>query len=103
VDSSAEANEPRPYYYCNGRSVWYRWTAPVSGGVTITASTDFNCVLGVYTGNSVGQLTDQTTSRTGAGTTTTTATFSAVAGTTYSILVDDANGDTGTFTLSWSE
>src|ERR1039457_3586638 len=41
-----------------GSSVWYTWTAPVSGTFTFsTAGSDFDTLLGVYTGNSVARLT----------------------------------------------
>src|ERR1043165_7763635 len=40
-----------------GASVWWTWTATASGQTTIdTSGSDFNTLLGVYTGNAVKQL-----------------------------------------------
>src|SRR5262245_52493047 len=40
-----------------GRSVWWTWTAPADGAVTIsTAGSSFDTLLAVYTGNSIGNL-----------------------------------------------
>jgi hypothetical protein len=103
VNSSTEANEPSaaPYSRSYGRSVWYEWTAPASKGVTFTATGNFESAIGIYTGSAVSSLTNQTQSQAGLGTNISSATFNAVAGTTYYILVDDYEGGTGTFTLSW--
>src|SRR5262245_15841075 len=41
-----------------GRSVWWTWTAPADGAVTITtAGSSFDTLLAVYTGDSIGNLT----------------------------------------------
>ena len=103
INSSKEVNEPSaaPYNDSYGRSVWYQWTAPASGGVTFTVTGDFRNVVGIYTGSAVTNLTNQMQSQSGVGTTTSSATVNAVAGTTYYILVDDYQGDTENFTLSW--
>ena len=40
-----------------GASVWFNWTAPVSGGARIdTAGSSFNTILGVYSGLAVNAL-----------------------------------------------
>jgi hypothetical protein len=40
-----------------GASVWWSWTAPISGDVFIsTAESDFDTLLAVYTGGSLGSL-----------------------------------------------
>ena len=42
-----------------GASVWYSWTAPLEGEVEIdTVGSDFDTLIGVYTGNAVGSLTE---------------------------------------------
>ncbi|MES1168765.1 MAG: calcium-binding protein, partial [Oleiharenicola lentus] len=41
-----------------GRSVWWRWTAPSVGTVTLdTKGSYFDTILGVYTGSSLSGLT----------------------------------------------
>ncbi len=84
-------------------SVWYRWTAPFSGPVTMnTCSSSFDTVLAVYTGFAVNSLTqvasddDACTSPNAAGS---QVTFNAVSGTTYRISIRGFAGSEGTFTL----
>jgi hypothetical protein len=86
-------------------SVWYRWTAPGPGTVTIdTATSDFDTFVGVYTGTSVSTLTD-VASNDDVGKTdlTSSARFQATAGTVYRIRVDGYAGDTGAITLHLNE
>src|SRR5947209_19955862 len=41
-----------------GSSGWFTWTSPISDAVNIsTLGSDFDTILGVYTGNSVDSLT----------------------------------------------
>lgn len=60
VDASSEPGEPyhsRPVYPA-AHSVWWSWTAPSDGDVTIdTCASDFDTVLAVYTGTRVEALT----------------------------------------------
>lgn len=103
TDATKEANEPNPAGNPGGRSVWFAWTAPASGLWTFdTQGSDFDTVLGVYTGSSLGGLTlvaDNDDSNSG---TTSRVTFSAASGTTYRILVDGRNGASGNFVLNWA-
>jgi hypothetical protein len=102
IGSSKEANEPLPYR-SSGRSVWYRWTAPVNGGYMFTTSGDtMRKATQVYTGSSVGSLQAVLYFDIGYGSTSHSLTFNAVAGTNYIFLVDDYYGDTGAFTVAWS-
>ncbi len=85
-------------------SVWYRWTAPFSGPVTMdTCSSSFDTFLDVYTGFSVGGLSpvasddDACDSPNANGS---RVTFNAVAGTTYRIRIRGFSGSEGTFTLN---
>ena len=58
VDASTEPGEPGHYFFSFGHSVWWSWTAPSDGDVTVdTCGSDFETVLAVYTGTSVGALT----------------------------------------------
>src|SRR5207244_6219758 len=58
ANATKESGEPYHAGDAGGRSVWYYWTAPGSGSVTIdTVGSTFNTLLGVYTGGSVSGLT----------------------------------------------
>ncbi len=86
-------------------SVWYRWTAPASGQTTLdTCTKDFDTVLGVYTGGTLGSLTQEASNddTPGCGTFNngSKVTFNAQAGTTYRIAVSGYHSSSeGTFTL----
>src|ERR1051325_3522399 len=72
-----------------GASVWWTWTATASGQTTIdTSGSDFNTLLGVYTGNAVNQLTTIADNIDYNGNTWSRVQFNAVAGTVYHISVD---------------
>jgi hypothetical protein len=89
-------------------SVWYAWTALVSGPATIdTCETQIDSILAVYTGNDLGSLikvADDNNHDGGCGGAWpygSKVTFAAVAGETYRIAVGDAGGArNGTFTLN---
>ena len=96
-----------------GASVWLRWTAPVTGQVTLsTAGSNFDTVLAVYKGTSVGALTEVVAPNddvvTGGADLTSKVTFAAVAGQTYRIAVDGflpsgfALARNGSAKLTWS-
>ena len=56
--ASVESGEPHHGGNVGGASIWYRWLAPFSGYVTFnTDGSDFNTVMGVYTGTGVSTLT----------------------------------------------
>lgn len=105
VGATIDNGERTPVAKPGGRSVWFSWTAPVSGPITFdTCGSDTDTLLGVYTGSPssvtslvvVGESDDDTQlgqqSR---------VTFNAVAGTTYLIDVDGQNGDQGKIALRW--
>jgi Lysyl oxidase/Immunoglobulin I-set domain len=97
-----EAGEPAHAADPGGKSVWYRWTAPISGLVTIsTEGSDFDTLLGIYTGSSVGNLTTiASNDDAGAGISASSVTFSAIAGTLYRIALDGKNGAAGSCQLA---
>ncbi len=87
-----------------GASVWYRWTAPVTGQVTIdTATSTFDTMLGVYTGTAVEALTEVASNDDAKARTTSVVRFSATAGTEYRIRVDGFAEATGTINLHLQE
>src|SRR5882762_890557 len=72
-----------------GASVWWNWTPPASGLTTIdTLGSDFNTILGVYTGPPGNQLALIAENDDYNGNQWSRVQFTAVAGTTYHILVD---------------
>lgn len=105
VNATKELGEPDHAGNVGGKSVWYTWTAPSSGVVSIdTHGSSFDTLLGVYTGTSVSALTTVASNDDdpAGGTTTSKVTFSAVAGTAYQIAVDGYGGVSGSITLNLS-
>jgi len=104
VNGTSESGEPSHAGQAPAKSVWYSWTAPSSGSVTMgTAGSAFDTVLAVYTGSSLGALTavaanDNRTT----GVTDSQVTFQAVAGTVYRIAVDGKSGASGNLTITGS-
>jgi outer membrane protein assembly factor BamB/subtilisin family serine protease len=108
INASRQSLEPKILGNPGGHSLWYAWTAPVSGTVQVSGySYDFVPEVGVYTGDSFSNLAAVTTSA-GSALAGTTAdiseclcTISATAGTTYLIAVDGVTpSDIGEFTLT---
>lgn len=103
VNATKETGEPNHAGNTGGKSVWYSWTAPSAGTVTIdTHGSSFDTLLGVYTGSSVSALTSVAANDDDpvGGTTTSKVTFAAIAGTTYQIAVDGYGGAAGSITLN---
>src|SRR5439155_5824434 len=91
--ATRETGEPRIKNNTGGHSVWYRWIAPATRRYHIgTFSSDFNTMLGVYTGSTVTALSEVTAATIGGDSNFTlnsaSVTFSATAGTTYYMVVD---------------
>ena len=103
VGASKEFGEPSHAGNRGGASLWWSWTAPVTGTVTIdTQGSDFDTLLAVYTGSSVGALTvvasdDDTIGR------QSEVSFVAQQGVVYHIAVDGYSGATGSIVLNWSQ
>src|SRR5206468_4372667 len=97
--------EPNHAGNSGGKSIWWTWTAPSAGSVTInTRGSSFDTLLGVYTGGSVSGLTAVASNDDiGGGVLQSTVTFNAVGGTTYRIAVDGYNGASGNVTLNISQ
>lgn len=73
----------------SGKTVWWSWTAPVSGTVSIDlGGSDYAFPVAVFTGTTLARL--QMVAADSGG-----ASFEAVAGKTYQIAVSDAAGLTG--------
>ena len=102
ANATKEGNEPNHAGNAGGRSVWYKWTAPVTGEAVVdTMASSYDTLLAVYTGTAINNLvlvaqSDDLTPQTPFG----RVTFNAVSGTTYQIAVDGYNDGAGTFTGS---
>ena len=108
VSATKESGEPDHSSNGGTRTVWYQWAAPATSSVTITtAGSDYDTVLGVYTGSAVNNLTtigsnDDVVS----GDTSSRVIFNATGGVVYKIAVggfnnQSAGGDVGQFRLNW--
>ena len=94
-------------------SVWYRWTAPATGWFTFDTltATPFDSLLGVYTGDSAGSLTEIASNDNHGTSSRSRTSFGAVEGAAYSIAVASKSFDVdkwiidesriGPFTLNW--
>jgi hypothetical protein len=90
-----------------GHPVWFEWT-PLFGGIVTftTAGSDFETMLGAYTGSTVTNVTavpSVVNNANGAGYHNSKISFNAEALTTYQIVVDGYHGDSGNVVLTWSE
>ena len=102
VGATSQVGEPSHAGQRGGKSVWWNWTAPSNGTLTVaTTSSTFDTLLGVYTGSAVGSLArvgsndDESRSLR-----TSRVTISVVAGTVYRIAVDGYRGAQGSIRLA---
>ena len=101
--ASKEPGEPDHAGDSGGASLWWRWTAPASGAVTIdTAGSDFDTLLAVYTGSGVGALTEVASNDDAIGFQSEVR-FTAQRGVVYHVAVDGYGGETGSVVLNWSQ
>jgi Divergent InlB B-repeat domain len=101
--ATKQAGEPDHAGDPGGSSVWFKWTAPRGGTVSVdTCEGDFDSLLAVYTGATLAGLTPVQSNDNGAGNCApgSSLSFEAVAGTTYRIAVDGKAGAQGTLELS---
>jgi subtilisin len=98
-DATKEPGEPNHAGEDGGKSVWYKWTPRTSGTTTIdTAGSNFDTLLGVYTGSAVDGLTEVASNDdedNANNVLTSKVSFEATAGTTYRIAVDGFNDGSG--------
>ena len=104
--ATEQSGEPDHAGNAGGHSVWYSWTPSSGGPVSISTCShavdnDFNTLLAVYTGSTVGGLTTVASNDNGGGCkpNDSKVAFDATAGTTYRIAVDGKGGSEGNFKL----
>lgn len=95
--ATKETGEPDHAGNSGGRSVWWTWTAPAAGTLTLTtAGSGFNTLLAVYTGSAVGSLTPVVSNNNDpGGGLTSRVVFSVASGQTYQVAVDGNNDGLG--------
>lgn len=100
--ATSEPGEPAHAGSAASASLWWRWTAPATGSASFsTAGSGFDTVLAAYSGSVVDGLAALAGDDDGGASGTSALSFSAVAGTTYSLAVDGKAGARGTASLSW--
>jgi len=101
--ATKEAGERNHAGNSGGASVWFSWTPQTSAVTTFTTDrTDFDTLLAVYAGSDLGTLSEVVSNdNESVGSSSSNATFYAIAGTTYQIAVDGASFSTGNIILSW--
>jgi photosystem II stability/assembly factor-like uncharacterized protein/LysM repeat protein len=106
VGATKETGEPNHAGNAGGKSIWYRWTAPSNGTLTIdtrgsktSAGAILDTTLGVYTGSGVNALSavasNDDENNAGGIITSKIGPFAVTGGTTYRIAVDGYNSGTG--------
>lgn len=94
--ATAETGEPTIAGVAPSTTLWWEWTAPASGTVTVsTAGSSYDTVLGVFTGTAVNALTPVAADDDDGSNVTSRLTFGAQAGVSYEIAVDGKNGASG--------
>jgi len=103
VFASRQEDEPDHAGRPGGASVWYRWTAPLSGEVMIdTAGSTFDTLLAVYTGTELAALAEVAANDEGRALgLQCRVRFHATADTDYLIAVDGLRGARGEIRLNW--
>jgi hypothetical protein len=104
INATAEASESTHGLQAPVASVWYTWVAPSSGPVTVTTDgSDFDTTLSVYQGSiSYANLISLGENDNDNAGSTSTVSFLATAGQTYSFAVDGALGATGHIVIGLS-
>ena len=96
-NATKEVGEPNHAGNAGGHSLWWTWIAPVTGSANITlAGSDFDTLLGVYTGTALGSLTQIAANDDFGGSLQSEVTFYATAGTEYHFAIDGFGGAVGT-------
>lgn len=106
--ATLQASEPASFSCADspittGRTIWYTITPAATSQMSLsTAGSDFDTILAVYTGGSVGGLTQIACSDDTESNLQSSVQFAAQAGTSYRVQVGGYNGAGGNATLSIS-
>ena len=98
--ATKEPGEPNHAGDPGGKSLWWKWTAPATGSVTVAVTTYYDALLGIYTGDAVSNLTGVASASVGAWPGPASDSFDVIAGQAYSIAVDGKGGQPGLFQLT---
>lgn len=100
VGAGTEPGEPNHAFMPPSKTVWWTWTAPGSGSVSIdTFTSNFDTVLAVYTGDAVNGLTPVASNDQSGGTNQSRVTFPVVGGAVFQIVVGGFFGTEGDIAL----
>jgi hypothetical protein len=100
-DATREPGEPNHAGNAGTASIWYAWTAPYSGRMTVSLCwSGFDTLLAVYTGDQLIDLQAVVSDDDGCDDQS-RVTFVTSAGVTYKIAVDGADGSSGFVELEW--
>ncbi|NBX00492.1 MAG: IPTL-CTERM sorting domain-containing protein [Methylophilaceae bacterium] len=101
--ATKETGEPDHAGKPGGQSVWWKWTAPASGQLSIdTQGSNYDTLLAIYTGTAVNALNNLTSNdNDGFSIGTSSLLLQAQAGQEYKIAVDGAEGAAGFLQLNW--
>ena len=99
--ATRETGEPLAAGLQGGKSLWFSWTAPVTGPVRVVVVGDrFTVLPDAFTGTNISTLIPVNRGIQSAPDFSTTLTFKATLGQTYALVVDGFNGRGGDITLS---
>ena len=102
-NATKESGEPAHAGNAGGRSIWWAWTAPATGLLQLsTAGSDFDTLLGLYTGSSINALTTVASNDNANDIATSSLGVHVQQGTPYRIAVDGKNAASGKIVLSWN-
>jgi hypothetical protein len=100
--ATTESGEPNHAQKPGGGSVWFKWTAPISGIATFdTIGSTFDTLLGVYTGTDIASLVEVASDEDSGGYFTSLVRFNVTEGRSYAIAVDGFAGKRGNLVLGW--
>jgi alpha-tubulin suppressor-like RCC1 family protein len=98
VNATREQGEALHAGFLSDKSVWYVWTAPMTGQATFdTLGSNFDTTLSVFNGAVIVENDDVSTSERNSR-----VQLNVTEGNTYSVVVDSWNGEYGNIILNWT-